>query len=29
MNINESYYTYKDKINLITKNNGTVHHYKF
>ena len=29
MNTSESYYTYKDQINLITKNNGTVHHYKF
>ena len=29
MNTNESYYTYKDTINLITKNNGTVHLYKF
>lgn len=29
MNISESYYTYKDQIDLITKNNGTVHHYKF
>ena len=29
--VNPSYskYTYKEKINLITKNNGTVHHYEF
>ena len=26
---NYTYYTYKEEINLITKNNGTVHHYKF
>ena len=29
MNTSETYYTYKDQINLITKNNGTVHHYRF
>lgn len=29
MNISETHYTYKDRINLITKNNGTVHHYEF
>ena len=29
MNINETVYVYKEEINLITKNNGTVHHYKF
>ena len=29
MNKNESYHTYKEEINLITKNNGTVYHYKF
>ena len=27
MNKNEHYYTYSSEINLITKNNGTVHHY--
>lgn len=26
---NYSFYTYKEEINLITKNNETVHHYKF
>lgn len=29
MNKSETHYTYKDQINLITKNNGTVHHYEF
>ena len=29
MNKSESYNTYKGEINLITKNNGTVHHYSF
>lgn len=29
MNTSDTYYTYKDQINLITKNNGTVHHYRF
>ena len=29
MNRNETVYVYKEEINLITKNNGTVHHYKF
>lgn len=29
MNKNETHYTYKDRINLITINNGTVHHYEF
>ena len=29
MNTSETHYTYKDRINLITKNNGTVHHYEF
>ena len=30
-NVSTNYtcYTYKEEINLITKNNGTVHHYKF
>ena len=27
MNKNETYYVYKEEINLITKNNGIVHHY--
>ena len=29
INVNETIYTNKAKINLITKNNGTVHHYRF
>ena len=29
MNRNSTIYVYKEEINLITKNNGTVHHYKF
>ena len=29
MDKNDYYYTIKSEINLITKNNGTVHHYKF
>ena len=29
MNTSETHYTYKGQINLITKNNGTVHHYEF
>ena len=29
MNKNETIYVYKQEINLITKNNGTVHHYSF
>ncbi len=29
MNTSETHYTYKDRINLITKNNGIVHHYEF
>lgn len=29
MNTSEYHYTYKDRISLITKNNGTVHHYEF
>lgn len=29
MNTSETIYTYKDRINLITKNNGIVHHYQF
>ena len=29
MNRNDTVYVYKEEINLITKNNGTVHHYKF
>ena len=29
MNKNETHYTYKDRINLITINNRTVHHYEF
>lgn len=28
MNMHSSIYTYREQINLITKNNGTVHHYK-
>ena len=28
VSINYTCYTYKEEINLITKNNGTVHHYK-
>ena len=29
INRNGTIYVYKEEINLITKNNGTVHHYKF
>lgn len=29
MNINETKYVYKEEVNLITKNNGTVHLYNF
>ena len=29
MDKNDYYYTIKSEINLITKNNGTIHHYKF
>ena len=29
VSINYTCYTYKEEINLITKNNGTVHHYNF